>query len=93
MMKFNMVVLALALTSQTAFAYQCNTVMGGCPTDNGVATSTHMRSDLGVKVAHPEKALAPAAANASSTGNANKLQGKKSGSNGLVQTLKKTIVK
>lgn len=59
-MKLNMIVLAVALTSQTAFAYQCNTVMGGCPTDNGVVTSTHMRSDLGIKVAHPEKtAVAP----------------------------------
>lgn len=57
-MKLNMMVLALAITSQNAFAYQCNTVMGGYPTDTGVVTSTHMRSDLGVKVAHPEKAAA-----------------------------------
>ncbi len=58
-MKFNTIVLALALSSQTAFAYQCNTVMGGCPTDTGVVTSTHMRSDLGVTVAHPESPQQP----------------------------------
>ena len=78
-MKFNMIVLALALSSQTAFAYQCNTVMGGCPTDSGVVTSTHMRSDLGVKVAHPEKAaVAPSKTGAAgSTGSAAKLPAKK----------------
>jgi hypothetical protein len=78
-MKFNMIVLALALSSQTAFAYQCNTVMGGCPTDTGVVTSTHMRSDLGVKVAHPEKAaVAPSKTGAAgSTGSAAKLPAKK----------------
>ncbi|WP_041359534.1 hypothetical protein [Methylotenera versatilis] len=78
-MKLNMIALALALSSQTAFAYQCNTVMGGCPTDTGVVTSTHMRSDLGVKVAHPEKAaVAPSKTGAAgSTGSAAKLPAKK----------------
>ena len=78
-MKFNMIVLALALSSQTAFAYQCNTVMGGCPTDTGVVTSTHMRSDVGVKVAHPEKAAAAASktGGTGSTGTAAKLPAKK----------------
>ena len=53
--------------------------MGGCPTDSGVVTSTHMRSDLGVKVAHPEKAaVAPSKTGAAgSTGSAAKLPAKK----------------
>ena len=78
-MKFNTIVLALALSSQTAFAYQCNTVMGGCPTDTGVVTSTHMRSDLGVTVTHPEKsAAAPTKTGAAgSTGTVTKLPAKK----------------
>ena len=78
-MKLNMIALALALSSQTAFAYQCNTVMGGCPTDTGVVTSTHMRSDLGVKVAHPEKAaVAPSKTGGTgSTGTPAKLPTKK----------------
>ncbi|MDI1360676.1 hypothetical protein [Methylotenera sp.] len=78
-MKLNIIVLALALSSQTAFAYQCNTVMGGCPTDTGVVTSAHMRSDVGVKVAHPEKAAAAPTKTgaAGSTGTAAKLPAKK----------------
>lgn len=78
-LKLNMIVLALALSSQTAFAYQCNTVMGGCPTDTAVVTSTHMRSDLGVKVTHPEKAAAAPSktGGTGSTGTAAKLPAKK----------------
>ncbi len=78
-MKLNMIVLALTLSSQTAFAYQCNTVMGGCPTDTTAVTSSNMRSDLGVKVVHPEKAaIAPSKTGAAgSTGSAAKLPTKK----------------
>jgi hypothetical protein len=74
-----MIVLALALSSQSAFAYQCNTVMGGCPTDTGIATSAHMRSDVGVKVVHLEKAaVAPSKTGSTgSTGSAAKLPAKK----------------
>jgi hypothetical protein len=38
-MKLNITILALALSSQSAFAFQCKTVMGGCPTDTGVVSS------------------------------------------------------
>ncbi|MDI1308834.1 MAG: hypothetical protein PSV17_05280 [Methylotenera sp.] len=78
-MKLNLIVLALAISSQSALAYQCNTVMGGCPTDTSVATSTHMRSDLGVKVAPPAKAaVAPSKTGGTgSTGTAAKLPAKK----------------
>jgi hypothetical protein len=66
-MKLNIIVLALALSSQSAFAFQCNTVMGGCPADTGAVTSAHMRSDLGAKIAHLKKA-APAPAKTGATG-------------------------
>jgi hypothetical protein len=78
-MKLNITILALTLSSQSAFAFQCNTVMGGCPTDTGVITSTHMRSDMGVKVAYPEKtAVAPSKTDGTgSTGTTAKLPTKK----------------
>lgn len=78
-MKNAIIVLALTLSSQTAFAFQCNTVMGGCPVDTTAVTSAHMRSDTGIKVAHPEKAAAASAKTGSTggTGSAAKLPTKK----------------
>jgi hypothetical protein len=78
-MKQKIILLAFVLSSPTAFAFQCNTVMGGCPTDTNSATSSHMRSNTGIKVAHPEKTTATPAKNGSagSTGSAAKLPTKK----------------
>lgn len=92
-LKLGFIVFALATSfSATAYAYECNTVMGGCPTDDTTqATSAHMRSDTGIKVDHAPKAAAnkvalPAEAQ-------NKLESKKSNGQSLMQTLNKSAVK
>ena len=78
-MKHKIILLALALCSQPAFAFKCNTVMGGCPVDTTAGTSPHMRSDTGAKVTHTEKTAATPAKNGSagSTGSNAKLPTKK----------------
>lgn len=92
-MKLGFIVFALAASfSAASHAYECNTVMGGCPTDNSQATSTHMRSDTGVKVDHAQKVAPNKAAVAPATSQ-NKLESKKSSGQGLMQTLNKNILK
>lgn len=50
-MKFSCTVITLCLSfSNYAYAFKCNTVMGGCPSDNAQATSAHMHSELKPKV-------------------------------------------
>ena len=57
-LKFTFIAIMLAASfSTTTYAYHCNTVMGGCPADTTQATSSHMRSDTGIKVEHAPKAL------------------------------------
>ena len=94
-MKLSFIVLALIASFSTAsYAYECNTVLGGCPTDTLQATSTNMRSDAGVKVDHaakvaPNKAFAAPATNTPQ----NKLDSKKSNGQGVMQTLNKNTLK
>lgn len=94
-LKFTFIAVMLAASfSTTTYAYQCNTVMGGCPADTTQATSAHMRSDTGIKVDHAPKALpVKAVAAPTMTGTQNKLDSKKSNGQGLMQTLNKTILK
>ncbi len=94
-MKLSFIVMALIASFSTAsYAYECNTVMGGCPTDTTQATSTHMRSDTGVKVDHAVKAAPNKAASAPATSTPqNKLESKKSNGQGVMQTLNKNILK
>lgn len=93
-LKITFIALVLATFSFTAHAYECNTVMGGCPTDTSQATSAHMRSDTGIKMEHtpkvlPSKTVVTPAAN----GAQNTLESKKSNGQGLMKTLNKTILK
>ncbi|HYN53504.1 MAG TPA: hypothetical protein VES38_02220 [Methylotenera sp.] len=87
-MKLGFIVFALAASfSATAYAYECNTVMGGCPTDTTQATSTHMRSDPGIKSVQQAKVPNKAVATPT-TATHNKLESKKSTGQGLMQTIK-----
>ena len=94
-LKFTFIAIVLAASfSTTTYAYQCNTVMGGCPADTTQATSAHMRSDTGIKVDHAPKTLpVKAVAIPTMTGTQNKLDSKKSNDQGVMQTLNKTILK
>ena len=93
-MKLGFIVFALAASfSATSYAYECNTVMGGCPTDTSQATSTHMRSDTGVKVVHQPKAVPGNTVVTPTTTTQNKLESKKSNGQGLMQTINKNILK
>lgn len=54
-MKLGFIVFAVTAAFCTnAFAFKCNTVMGGCPTDNTQVTSSHMRSEI-VNIADSQK--------------------------------------
>ncbi len=93
-LKFTFIAFALAASfSTTSYAYECNTVMGGCPADTSQATSTHMRSDTGVKVVHQPKVAPNKAAVTPTAATQNKLESKKSNGQGLMQTLNKNILK
>jgi hypothetical protein len=50
-LKLGFIVFAVTATFCTnAFAFKCNTVMGGCPADTTQVTSSHMRSEIVNKV-------------------------------------------
>lgn len=97
-MKFGFIALGLLATfSVNSYAYQCNTVMGGCPTDpNAGATAAHMHTDVTIKnpASQPTSAQStPAQSSGTKTqapGNAN--NNKKSQS-GLMQTINKNVLK
>jgi hypothetical protein len=62
-LKFSILLTATTLlTSQLAFG-QCNTVMGGCTTEEAVNVAPHMRADNNKPVANTKAATAPAPAN------------------------------
>jgi hypothetical protein len=89
-LKFGFIALALTTFTTTAFAYECNTVMGGCPTDNGQVTSSHMIGSAAAKAAASKPAVVPSTGkNTAAQAGANK----KSGQGNLIQTLNKNVVK
>jgi len=50
-LKLGFIVFAVTATFCTnAFAFKCNTVMGGCPADTTQVTASHMRSEIVNKV-------------------------------------------
>jgi hypothetical protein len=92
-LKFGFIVFALTTLTTAAHAYECNTVMGGCPTDNGQVTSSHMIGSA-AKAAPPAPAAKPAAS--ASTGKNTAAQAgaaKKNGASSTMQTINKTLLK
>jgi hypothetical protein len=82
-MKFKFIVLALAIGfSVSAQAFECKTVMGGCPADTNQITSAHMHAAVVIPV---QKQATPAAATAQAPSN--------KGSGTMVQTLSKSTLK
>lgn len=89
-MKFGFIAFALTTLASTAYAYECNTVMGGCPTDSNQVTSAHMHGDVAAKVTTQPVTTKPGAAkNTAAQAGA----GKKSGQGSLMQTLNKNVLK
>jgi hypothetical protein len=82
-MNFKFTVLALAISFSTgAQAFECKTVMGGCPVDNTQITSAHMHAPV---VIPAQKQATPAATTAQAPS--------KKGSGTMVQTLSKSTLK
>lgn len=88
-MKSGFIAFALTTLTITAHAYECNTVMGGCPTDNGQVTSSHMIGDAAAKAA----ALKPAPVPSTGKNTAAQAGNKKNGQGNLIQTINKNVVK
>ncbi len=92
-MKFGFIVFALTTFSTAAHAYECNTVMGGCPTDNGQVTSSHMIGSA-AKAAPQAPAVKPAASTATGRNTAAQAGvSKKNGAGSSLQTINKTLLK
>jgi len=90
-LKFGFIAFALTTLTTTAYAYECNTVMGGCPTDSNQVTSAHMHGNAAApKVAAQPAAVKPAASKSTA---AQAGAGKKSGQGSLMQTLNKNVLK
>jgi hypothetical protein len=89
-LKFGFIAFVLTTLTSTAYAYECNTVMGGCPTDSNQVTSAHMHGDVAAKVA-----TQPVAAKPTTTKNtaAQAGAGKKTGQGSLMQTINKNVLK
>lgn len=89
-MKLGFIALVLSTFTTTAFAFECNTVMGGCPTDNGQVTSSHMVGSAAATAA----ATKPVAKTPSGTNTAAQAgAGKKTGQGALIQTINKNVLK
>ena len=89
-LKFGFIVFALTTFTTAAHAYDCNTVMGGCPTANGQVTSSHMIGSAAAKAAAAKPAVVPSTGkNTAAQAGANK----KNGQGSLIQTLNKSVVK
>ncbi len=92
-MKFNFFALILVSTfSLGANAANCNTLMGGCPLDENLATSDHMRSQIQNRVL-PQTNMPLASTTANTGKSKNTVASKKSGQTGIMRTINKTIVK
>lgn len=79
--------------SSNSYAFECNTVMGGCPTDlNAGATSSHMKSEIVNKIpAKQATPVAPASASKTTASPTNSANKKAQGS--LIQTINKNVLK
>ncbi|HSI43357.1 MAG TPA: hypothetical protein VK949_03360 [Methylotenera sp.] len=92
-MKFSFIALSFLAISSNSYAFECNTVMGGCPTDvNAGTTSSHMRSEIVNKI--PSKlpaAVAPASPTKTTASPSNSTNKKAQGS--LIQTINKNVLK
>ncbi len=92
-MKFGFIVFALSTFTTSAFAYDCNTVMGGCPTNNGQVTSSHMIGSA-AKATPQVTAVKPAAIATNGKNTAAQAgAGKKTGQAPLMQTINKNLLK
>lgn len=97
-LKLGFITIALTATFTTnAYAFECNTVMGGCPTDSTQVTSAHMIADVTNKLPALQKTQnnkATASPANATTATQNKLGNKKSpGQGSLMQTLNKKVLK
>lgn len=89
-LKFGFIAFALTTFTTTAYAYECNTVMGGCPADSNQVTSAHMHGDVAPKAAAQPVAAKPAAhKNTAAQAGASK----KAGQGNLMQTINKNVLK
>jgi hypothetical protein len=88
-LKLGFISLVLITFTTTAFAYECNTVMGGCPTDNGQVTSSHMIGSAAEKAAAAKPAVVPS----TNKNTAAQAGAKKNGQGNLIQTINKNVVK
>lgn len=93
-MKVSFIALGLLATfSMNSYAYQCNTVMGGCPTDtNAGATAAHMHTDVTAKTPAAQPASTPATSATKTTATPNNANSKK-GQGSLMQTINKNVLK
>jgi len=92
-LKFGFIAFSFLVISSNSYAFECNTVMGGCPTDpNAGATSAHMRSEnLNKTPASQASTTAPTAGKKSSTAPSTTSSKKSQGS--LLQTINKNVLK
>lgn len=92
-LKFGFIALSFLAASSSSYAFECNTVMGGCPTDiNAGTTSSHMRSEIVNKVpAKQPTAVAPTSATKTTASPSNSTSKKAQGS--LMQTINKNVLK
>jgi hypothetical protein len=93
-LKFSFIALGLLATfSLNSYAYQCNTVMGGCPTDaNAGATAAHMHTDVTAKTPAAQPASTAPASASKTTASPNNANSKKS-QGSLMQTINKNVLK
>ncbi len=92
-MKFNTLAFILISSfSLSANAANCNTLMGGCPLEQNLATSDHMRSQIQNRVL-PQTNMPAASTSVSNGKSKNTVANKKPNQSGIMQTIKQTIVK
>ncbi|MBA3696678.1 MAG: hypothetical protein H0W85_07975 [Methylotenera sp.] len=83
----------LVMLSGNSYAFECNTVMGGCPTDtNAGATSAHMRSEIAIRSPRNNNLLLPTSATKTTVSPSNTANKKSQGSR-LIQTINKNVLK
>lgn len=92
-LKFSFIAFSfLVMLSSNSYAFECNTVMGGCPTDpNAGATSAHMRSENLKAPAPQTNTTTPTTGTKSSAAPSTTSSKKSQGS--LLQTINKNVLK
>lgn len=80
------------MLSSNSYAFECNTVMGGCPTDpNAGATAAHMRAENLVKAPATQSTVAPSTGSKTTASPSN--AGNKKSQGSLIQTINKNVLK